>query len=819
MKYKVLFSIVLCYLSASFDAIAQHGYDNFKVYGDIDKGYYLYEKLDKDLLVKLADNEPLNVIDSKLVGDNQVLETVYEDGISFQVMRNADAKPLTWKDYIKINTVMKSSLANESDTIMFEGFEGAPSYDKTWYPDGWEQFSLAGNTLTSSSRIPLIWRLSDGAISGTIGGNYKMWLNQEYSSDNAVHDEWLVTKPFTPTQYSLLDFYYYYCPAFMMWDINNKVFKEFFKIKVSTDGGNSWKTHWNLEDIVRKMSIKELNTGSSGMVTAVWHRYKVDLSEYAGQNIRIAFQMKGRAQSVALDNIVVRNPAPVASYLPPQGCFRWAYGEDFTFFSSGKYILAPAYTDLTWQNLSNDEANSFSWSFENPDTLLTSSVVLKDTFPEIAYPYCKKSFPDLTVYNNINVFSSTYNYASDLSGLGFVQYGGTTKYLFTNPDTELKFGAGTFDLSKGIGMGLVYSDSDSCFLFGSGSRDVWQKFKLKGLVNVFDKPAAPYTLSGVWVKAFNVACNYDSKLELTICGLNPSGEPAEVDSIAKSVCYGSDIKLLYSDGRFNYYNIPFKFTEVDESGREKNKKIVIDRPIAIIIRGFDSEDFKSIGFAYQADAHDNYEYHGGVYLKPRNQEEDFYYLQNVLTDFYTSFLMTLDVDFPFMRFENAEDIQFGKNGGSKDIVINTLDNFKSWKIENIPDWLSVEEVAVTNSFHTIRLTAKAADIDDIERNVDLSFSVDGVQPILLNVSQDTSVSSIGFEKSEEIFWSKNNGEIVFYNCDDYNYMEIYNLSGSCVFRSYLNGVSDYVLPENAIEHGSYVVRFVGNKLSVVKIIN
>lgn len=820
MNLKIKFFLILCFLYVSIGIIAQQKIEEVNYIGNIDYGYDLYKRINKELLYKIANNVELEVVNSKKLKNNKVIEIVKDGEFSAQFIRDEKDGPLTWKSLSKyINKPYVSNVLSDNDTVMFESFEGAKNFDQTWYPEGWSQFSLVGNVYKpEDGGTTLIWRLSQGSISGTIDGKYVMWLNQDMNNNpNAVHDEWLVSRSFIPNDYSLVDFYYFYCPLYMLVDgnISKMNFKESFKIHVSTDDGETWKTLWNLEDIVRQMTPAEMMTGSGSTIMAVWHNYRVNLSEYSGQNIRLAFQVKGKAQSVALDKIVVRNPAPKAAYIPPKGSMRWSYGEDLNFFSSGQFYLAPAYTDLKWQNVSNDETSSYKWEFENPDTLLTDYILSEDYEPEISYPYSRRKFPNLVAYNEIKSFYNSYNYSPlDVS---FIQYGGNTKYLFKSTNTEFIFGAGSFDLTKGLGIGLVSSDSDSCFLFGKGSQDVWQALKLKGIVNIFDKPEHPYTFTKVWVKAFNVSCNYDSKLELIVCELDEDGIPMENSPIARSICYGSDMKMIYSDGRFNFYNIPFSFTETDETGRQKKRTLIIDKPIAVIIRGFDSEDFKSIGFAYQGAPHDNNEYHACVFLKPRNQDELFYPLQNVLSNYNISFVMTMDVNYPFLLNETGDNITFGQNGGIYDVIINTLEDFKNWDISGLPEWLTIQEVSVNNSIHKIRFTASQM-INVDERDCILDISIKATSPIQINIRQDSDFTSISSTELSRITYYRNNNELIFNGCASFNYIEIYNLAGCCIYKDKINTENEYVISNGCINSGSYIVRFIGDEILTMKII-
>lgn len=797
----------------------------------VTEGYEHAKLLDKKLLNRMADNVELNVVSSTMTPEGKVLETVEEDGLVFKYMRDPQTPRPTWKQLVKGRVLPKAETGGDeisTEDILFESFEGAPGPKvdplwQTWLPEGWESFSRVGNTfMPEDGSTTKIWRLSEGAISGVPDGRYLMWLNDEMESEfigKSWHDEWLVSKPFTPDQYSQLEFYFWYCPAFMIDNVYDRNPTSTFKIHVSHDDGETWEEIWDIQDSIKNMTVQEINTNDGTFIRAVWHTYRFGISQFAGQNIRLAFHIEsitGTSQSVALDRVVVRGPDPQASYLMPKGFFRWMYGPDLLFPSINSQMLtaalAPAYAECAWQNTSNDECDTFKWSFANPDGS-DSPLTFTYAEPSMSYPYCQAPYPILEAANEVPQFTDSYQAAE--TGYGYVQYGGKAEA------SGLDMGVGTFDMNKGFGVGLVSEESDSCFLFGNGSRDNWQRYKLKGLANMFDKPVRPYLLKSVWVKAVNVSCADDAVLTLTVCRVDDYGNVYTSEPLAEATCYGYQIEEIYDDGRFKFYNIPFEITVFDKDlGLYVDAPLAISDQVLITIRGFDdTEMFPSIGVSYQANDHDLGENHAYVYVKPRNQPEEFYALPDLFGgQLSTSFNMSLNAIYPFMMLESGEStLAFGKGGGERSVTLNYYGLYGTFDedcyISEIPDWVEVYEAGIDGTLHTIAVVADPLPDGMNSRSGEIVIESDGNAPLTLTVTQDlvTGIAQATSSQGIKVTRDGDNFTFTFGGCT-YAAARVVSATGQVVGNIVADGNSCH-FDASGLGNGIYFVQFTGDEAS------
>ncbi len=799
-------------------ALPVYGSAQFKeaVIPPVADGYELAKRLDNSYLKRMANDEPVSIVSSEVTTDGLIKEVINDNGIYISYMRAPETPRPTWDDVAKWRAHPRTETSDTDGYIMFESFEEAPSYDQTWYPDDWYQFSLAGNVFKpANGSATKVWMLSIGAASGGVSdGEYQMWMNDELYADfyaTSWHDEWLVTRPFTPDAYSMVEFDYWFLPLFMINNVNDREPTSTLRIYASLDNGETWEDEpvWDVSDTVKKMDRSEIYAGGVGYYRAVWHTFQVNISKYAGKEIRLAFRqmaITSRSQSVALDRIVVRGPMPEASYALPKGMFRWSYAEGLTFPSAGGSpmvaTLAPAYEEQTWTNTSNDECATFEWNFANPDGS-ENEVKFTEKSPTMeAYPYCQSPFPVLTGTNEEPIFSSTYT--PDPKGVGYIQYGGEAIWGGN------KYGVGTFDISKYI---TVYrsTDADDSFVFGSNNRETWQVYKLRGITNMFDAPVRPYLLSNVWAKAVNVVCADDVVLEMTICRVDGSGNVLP-DTIATAKCYGYEIEQIYDDGSFKYYNIPFRLGKYDQFGFYIYQPVEISTAIAVTIRGFDdAEKFPSIGFASQAYDHDNGENHAYAYVKRRNQPEEFKALPDLFNMLWSSYVFTLDVTYPFMKLESDSELAYGPAGGSRTVQISYYDPNATFLDDceiSLPDWVQINELSNDGVNHALQVSTDPLPDGTPIRFGSITISSVGNDDIVLNITQDinTGINGVTGADCVKVTRMGDSGVRLEYAADTYSRVQVVSVSGQVVRNEAVSGTGCTI---DGLGRGVYFVRLGG----------
>ena len=137
-----------------------------------------------------------------------------------------------------------------------EGFEGA------WLPDGW---SVIQTNTDDTHPIPGWWSQTDYSVHS---GNYSagLWWSLEHQ------DEWLISPEIFVSDSTMLSFWTY--------GYQGSTHGDHYYVKVSTDGGTTW-------DIV--FDLSNLSGG--------WNEwafpYEINLSQYHGQNVNLAWHAYG----------------------------------------------------------------------------------------------------------------------------------------------------------------------------------------------------------------------------------------------------------------------------------------------------------------------------------------------------------------------------------------------------------------------------------------------------------------------------------------------------------------------------------------------
>ncbi|MBO4615312.1 MAG: choice-of-anchor J domain-containing protein [Bacteroidales bacterium] len=165
-------------------------------------------------------------------------------------------------------------------------------------PQGWD-------TIQGAESVDLQhWHRSTD-VPQNCEGEFSYAAVQYANSDQVIRnqDEWLISPSFVvPAGASRLFFDYYSNPGWFVadWGSFNNVDNADINIKVSTDGGTNWTTIWNDDEYSAAVG------GASGFPQLTWSTISVNMSAYAGQSVKVAFQYVGiDAAMFYLDNIFV----------------------------------------------------------------------------------------------------------------------------------------------------------------------------------------------------------------------------------------------------------------------------------------------------------------------------------------------------------------------------------------------------------------------------------------------------------------------------------------------------------------------------------
>jgi hypothetical protein len=182
---------------------------------------------------------------------------------------------------LMVDVAGQDALFSWNNPVLTESFEEGEM------PEGWTQ--IIENTGSDINIGDFTWQIT-GAVelqSSTItpqDGDYQafiMWSND-------AQDEWLITPEFEAPDGNLIFWYH---------GTNGSTYGDNYYVKVSTDDGASWTALWNASDLPAGENHYDVPA-------------TVDLSAYAGQNIKIAWNgVDGDGQGLwytwAIDNITI----------------------------------------------------------------------------------------------------------------------------------------------------------------------------------------------------------------------------------------------------------------------------------------------------------------------------------------------------------------------------------------------------------------------------------------------------------------------------------------------------------------------------------
>lgn len=285
--------------------------------------------------------------------------------------------------------VAKKFVLRTNQNTWTEDFEGRPDSPgrsmQEWLPAGWEDVSKAGNKAPEPDALEwnITWQVNRNEYKNmhnpsvdvdAYEGEAFAFIMPDVAYGDYVdlkyQDEWLITPEVTPVGEDWLYFKLWYNAGWTVYNRESDSFDSLtnsLQVYVSADNGASWNLAWDLvEDQIRpNYSDSQLRA----FLISTRHPYEpvyVDLKDYRGKPVRIAFRFYGSTgQPMALDNVAVGVPQPVASYTVPDGCFRQGVSTRFDYPSDAR-LLIPAGQELTWGNTSVDYLTC-RWDFADAE--------------------------------------------------------------------------------------------------------------------------------------------------------------------------------------------------------------------------------------------------------------------------------------------------------------------------------------------------------------------------------------------------------------------------------------------------------------------
>lgn len=492
------------------------------------------------------------------------------------------------------------------DPSFYEDFSGWDGETQSWVPEDWETKS-SDDPVIELSPATYNWHVEAneiGFLAYPKAGEYmaSVYLAVDYQFEDdalkmvyAQEDQWLISPEFTPAADDILQYALTFAPIWMYnldnehfdWDamdfIGERARTASVKTLLSVDGGDWTEIHDPYNDYLDATADELLDWGLEND----WRTYNVNLAQYVGKKVRVAFQYEGvNGENWGLDYVKVGIPQPEAAYQRPAGAFYYGFSDQYYSLSNKdgqSLMLIPANVPVTWTNMSNADSETFTWLYgydQNDNELYADDVDLVINYaatPEEEYNWY--DIPVLTA-------SAEGGEDSEYSWNGLaLQAGGYAHYMYDGDTEETLYGVGNYDFNNSKFTELGYDEDTPLYGVAEGIDAAWsaifdEEISVEGVANYFEKPTIPYTLSRI-----NISCDATfedgAQLELTLVRIDDAGYLT--DTIAQTVTtLTSDMIAFTSDGT-NYTSVPFTFSTIDEDGFETEADLTISDAFMAVV--------------------------------------------------------------------------------------------------------------------------------------------------------------------------------------------------------------------------------------------
>lgn len=745
----------------------------------------------------------------------------------------------------QVRHCVPAPMLETQDATLWESFEGWDNANPNWIPEGWSKIvsnndllEINGNSTWHVvgkqlfSLVPL-----DGKCHAVI--NYATEKDDEGNPTKALpQDEWLITPQFTPKagerflfNVGMSPFYLFKTSGF---DWETKKFKNrevsaTLKLCVRVDGGE-WTEVWDAYKIYNAMTDEEI---VRDYLDVQYLHYGIDLTPYVGKKIEMGFRYVGIDGNImAIDLVRVGTPKPQASYVRPVASFYAGFNDKFeTMAPNGEgLILVPSYTNQCWDNRSSIDAETFKWSYTQPDGSMASAST-RNLMLNYPVDYSKESnryaVPQLEA-SATGVPADVYSWPGK-----YFQVGGNTK----------GFGVGTYDLNNGF-FAMQGSGNKPIFGHFDGIDDEWTKLwkgkaSLKSICNLFAAPEHSYALSKVSVMGVGELA-VDAELTLDIYKVDSDGQFG--NRISTATCKGSDAIYTTVEG-VKQFSLPFHLNAMDVDGDEVLglDTLTIETSIFMTLSGFNQEGAGDFGF-FQSGADPNRETCGYFILKTTDEDDSedeqviaLDALKTAKGNCYSSFLFGLDANYSWIEttdsdltrkrtelyedmYINAVYVDVPREGGKFQYHLVSSANPDEWKLEmkpyddneyadpeaDTPDWLSVE-VSGTKAATLVDVNVEN-NVSDEDRSAYYYASIPGARFLYIFTQRATTgVDQLSVATTPTVVC--NGSDLLIDATSGVNFVNVFNALGMKVASASLQQGLATRIPVGEWAGGVYVLSF------------
>lgn len=624
----------------------------------------------------------------------------------------------------------------------FEDYDEEVGYE--WLPEGWSRQRTSDDT-----GIEEAWFVSEEELVPAADEYCYVGINFSSSEKN----EWLITPEVTISENQVFSFYVLYTPIFMfnMDDENvdwenlefiNKVKAATMDVRIQVDGGE-WTVIKDFFDEYKDMSFAELANIQFSSMTKV----TIPLTDYVGKTVRFAFCYSGTdGDSWFVDAVSVDLPQLEANYSLPlnEQYLGFACDADFSCVETS-LALFPAYSNITWTNITDDSTASYAWTYDVPDE--KQGTVIADTEDELTLKYYPNYDNDEasreTKYATPTLTASASGAADGVfcDVVDMFKVGG--KAECTNEEGEYTtYGLLPFDL---VTEGISYSITESpdgetsdvpMFGYSDQTKNYWTNYvfngdaeegeyaEIEGYVNYIMPQDKPMVVNKVWTNALGRISD-DAELKASFYKLSAEGEVPEAP-FATATCKGSDVLITEGYSR-DYLTVPFSFADpvvLEPSDETSGYLVEISgfnkggvEYFAPIQSYYPNKDQKSLGWIHQ------YVYWAGEGLY---RWLPLSYYENANGTMYCSFAINLDGYYPWLTAD-VESLSIG-DGETKTIALDSYYDGSELNVtcadgSALPSWLKAE---VSGQYNKTVLTLTSSTTGE-ETQADVLVSAPGVE--------------------------------------------------------------------------------------------
>lgn len=544
-----------------------------------------------------------------------------------------------------------------ANASFFESFEGHQD-ELDWLPEGWTEINTEANKPTPemcSHNINNSWSgqdTGDGYWTDiTPDGVKEAWIHftyaWNYTDENGekvtggpdMQDEWLITPEINVRPGDNLYFLgecdlgavYTYNWSYFDYDLDSDPECD-LEVLVTKDDGENWDKIWALStDVCSQMSTKDMY---NCMGDLKYRNYSIDLADYEGTNIKIAFRYRNvgnhmSGNSMAVDAVTVAAPQPEAFYQLPYGTLMAGITENL-YATSNSYCLMPAWTPVSWTAESNATTERNEWTVYDAATGGSSSHTGNTL--TIEYPYSEgNAYPFPLLAAKSADLSDFYSFDGNDEEPGGIYYGGSLPKLeFGDGSPAERILLGNYDY-KHKHLICPYLDYGA-YCFGTSPANTWGTgIKQTAFGNLFPAPAAPLTLEDVFVTLGECDLDDDAEITLSIYEVDEYGS-VEPNPAATASVKGSEIS------GFGFYQVKFHLqTPYSMKGNT-----------LMMVSGFDSDKVRT--FAACAQTLHNDEQHNYAYMMfDFNGQPTLYSASKALEDYSSALYFSLNGAYHFLR--------------------------------------------------------------------------------------------------------------------------------------------------------------------------